>query len=86
MDGWIDGWMGGWVGRKGEYTMSLSRQVVGRHMLPKWRSGKESACQCRRHRDADLTPGWEDLLEEEMVNCSSILVWKISWTEELGGL
>ena len=28
--------------------------------------------------------GWEDLLEKEMANHSSILVWKIPWTEEPG--
>ena len=28
----------------------------------------------------------EDPLEEEMVTHSSILAWKISWTEEPGGL
>ena len=26
--------------------------------------------------------GWEDSLEEEMATCSSILAWKIPWTEE----
>ena len=30
--------------------------------------------------------GWEDPLEEEMATCSSILAWKIQWTEEPGGL
>ena len=30
--------------------------------------------------------GWEDPLEEGMATCSSILVWKIPWTEEPGGL
>ena len=30
--------------------------------------------------------GWEDSLEEEMVTCSSILAWRIPWTEEPGGL
>ena len=28
--------------------------------------------------------GWEDLLEEEMATHSSILAWKILWTEEPG--
>ena len=27
--------------------------------------------------------GWEELLEKEMATHSSILAWKISWTEEL---
>ena len=30
--------------------------------------------------------GWEDLLEKEMATHSSILAWKILWTEEPGGL
>ena len=30
--------------------------------------------------------GWEDPLEEEMATLSSILAWKIPWTEEPGGL
>ena len=30
--------------------------------------------------------GWEDPLEKEMATHSSILAWKISWTEEPGGL
>ena len=30
--------------------------------------------------------GWEDPLEEEMATQSSILAWRIPWTEETGGL
>ena len=30
--------------------------------------------------------GWEDPLEKEMANHSSILAWKIPWTEEPRGL
>ena len=30
--------------------------------------------------------GWEDPLEKEMATHSSILAWKIPWTEELGRL
>ena len=30
--------------------------------------------------------GWEDPLEQEVATRSSILVWKIPWTEEPGGL
>ena len=30
--------------------------------------------------------GWKDPLEKEMATHSSILAWKISWTEEPGGL
>ena len=34
----------------------------------------------------DPSLGWEDILEEEMAIHSSILAWKIPWTEEPGGL
>ena len=30
--------------------------------------------------------GWEDPLEEGMAMYSSILAWRIPWTEEPGGL
>ena len=30
--------------------------------------------------------GWEDPLEKEMATYSSILAWRIPWTEEPGGL
>ena len=30
--------------------------------------------------------GWEDSPEKEMANYSSVLAWKISWTEEPDGL
>ena len=45
--------------------------------------GKESACSAG---DRVRSLGWEDALEKEMATHSSILAWKISWTEEPGGL
>ena len=30
--------------------------------------------------------GWEDPLQEGMANHSSVLAWRILWTEEPGGL
>ena len=30
--------------------------------------------------------GWQDPLEKEMATHSSILAWRIPWTEEAGGL
>ena len=30
--------------------------------------------------------GWKNLLEKEMATCSSILTWRIPWTEEVGRL
>ena len=37
-------------------------------------------------RDEGSIPGWEDLLEKGMATYSSILAWRIPWTEESGGL
>ena len=36
--------------------------------------------------DMGWSLGWEDPLEEEMATHSSILAWRIAWTEEPGGL
>ena len=48
--------------------------------------GKESACNAGDTEDAGLIPGQEDPLEEGMATLSSILAWRIPWTEEPGGL
>ena len=32
------------------------------------------------------SPGWEDFLEKEMATPSSILSWRLPWTEEPDGL
>ena len=44
---------------------------------------KESACNAG---DLGSTLGWEDPLEKEMATHSSILTWRIPWTEQPGGL
>ena len=36
-------------------------------------------------RDTGLIPGFERSLRKEMATCSSILAWKVPWTEEPGG-
>ena len=45
--------------------------------------GKASACNAG---DPGSISGSEDLLEKEMATHSSILAWKIPWTEESGRL
>ena len=45
--------------------------------------GKASACNAG---DPGSISGSEDLLEKEMATHSSILAWKIPWTEESGML
>ena len=48
--------------------------------FPGGTSGKELACQLQFQ-----SLGWEDALEEEMATHSSILAWRIPWTEEPDG-
>jgi len=50
--------------------------------LPRWLSGKESTCQCRRCRRQISSLGQWDPLEEEMTTHFSILAWRIPWTEK----
>ena len=48
-------------------------------------SGKEPAFQCRRLKRHGFNPlGQEDPLEEGLTIHSSILAWRILWTEEPG--
>ena len=51
--------------------------------FPDGSDGKESACNAG---DLGLIPGKEDPLEKEMATHSSILAWRIPWTEEPSGL
>ena len=73
-----------WMGLK-----RLSRQTDGKFSylgLPRWLSGNESTCQCRRLKTPSWSLGWEYTLEAGMTIHSSIPAWKIPWTEEIGGL
>ena len=54
--------------------------------FPVGTSGKEPACQCGRYETRVQPLGQEDPLEKEMATHSSILAWKIQWTEEPGRL
>ena len=55
--------------------------------LPRWLSGKEPTCQCRRQRRCGFDPWIRKIpLEEELLTHSIILAWKIPWTEDSGML
>ena len=53
-------------------TSSLVAQMV-KHLPVVWETWVQSL-------------GWEDLLKKEITTHSSILAWKIPWTEESGRL
>ena len=42
--------------------------------------------QSEIHENCVRSLGWEDPLEKRMANYSSILAYRIPWTEEPGGL
>ena len=47
---------------------------------------KNPPTNVRDIRDVGQSLGWEDPLEEGMATHSSILAWRIPWTEEPAGL
>ena len=50
-------------------------------------SGKKPACRCKRQKRRGVRSlGREDPLEEGLATHSSILAWRIPWTEEPGEL
>ena len=55
-----------------QFMASLAVQMV-KNLPAMWESWVQSL-------------GWEDILEKEMAPRSSILAWKIPWTEEPGRL
>ena len=48
-------------------------------------AGKESACNGAMGETWVQSLSWEDPLEKGMATHSSILAWRIQWTEEPGG-
>ena len=61
--------------------------VLGRCGFPGGTGGKESALQCRRHKETwAWSLGWKESLEKKMAIHSSIPAWRIPRTEEPAGL
>ena len=54
--------------------------------FPGGTSGKEPSCQRKRHETRVQSLGQADALEKGMATHSSILAWRIPWTEEPGKL
>ena len=75
-----------WGHKESDMTERLSLSYTLRS-FPSGTSGKESACHCRRHKKQQIRSlGQEDPLEEGIATHCSIPAWRISWTEEPGGL
>ena len=57
--------------------------------FPGGSDSKEPTCYCRSHKRRETqvqSLGWGDSLEKEVTIHSSILAWRIPWTEEPGRL
>ena len=55
--------------------------------FPGGTSGKESSCQCRRHKRSRVNPwGGKEALDKEMAAHSRTLAWRIPWREKPDGL
>ena len=67
-----NGHCGTFKGSPGDPEASLVAQTV-KNLLPMQETQVQSL-------------GWEDLMEKGMTTHSSILAWKIPWTEKPGGL
>ena len=84
------GFTGYWIFMLYSRTLLFIHSIYnGLHLLiPNWASlvaqtVKKSACNAG---DPGSILGWEGPLEEGMATHSSILAWRIPWTEEPGGL
>ena len=53
--------------------------------LSRWLSGKESACQCRRHKKGGSIPGWGRNAGVRNGNPLQV-TWNVPWTVEPDGL
>ena len=76
-----------------------STELISHHQLEELRKSQKETPHVRASLVAQLVKnlpamqetrvralGWEDPLEKEMATRSSILAWRIPWTEEPGGL
>ena len=70
-----------------EFCLGLEKWLDANLGFPGGAGGKESACQWRRSKRYGFHPWVGKILwKEEMATHSSILAWKIPWTEEPGRL
>ena len=81
------------LGTRQALTLLLDLSGPGAHFvfnslgLPRWLLGRRTCLPMQEMQEMWVwSLGWENPLEKEMATCSSILAWKIPWTEESVGL
>ena len=93
--GWMVGWLVGWGAKSPHQASCQSKWIEGCELAGVWgSSGISQLAQrsgiCLPAQEPQETRIWctgrEDLLEEETATHSSVLAWKILWTEEPDGL
>ena len=62
------------------------KKKLFRKRISRWHTGKESACQYRKCKRLSSIPRWGRSPGGGNDSHSSILAWKIPWTEKPGGL
>ena len=69
-------------------NLQNSEELVSSHSVcgPRWLNDKESAAMQKLQEMQVLSLGGEEPLEEGKATHSSVLAWRIPWTEEPGGL
>ena len=68
------------------YSLNMNHLVSLQNLgFPGGTGSKEPACQCWRHKRQGSDP-WVGKILWRMTTHSSILAWRIPWTEEVGGL
>ena len=73
-----------WPRHSNQHILSQLVQSLG---FPGRSSGREPTCPCRRPQRYGFDHWFrKNPLEKEMATHSSILAWRIPWTEEPGGL
>ena len=75
--------MGCWAEFKQIKNYIFANTYVG---FPGGASGREPACQCRRCKRCGFDPWVGKIPWRGMTTHSSILAWRIPWTEEPGEL
>ena len=95
---WVNSGSWWWTGRPGvlrfmgswrvghDWATELNRSLIIQDEFPGWLRVKNPPVMQKTQETQVLSLGWEDPLEEGMTAHSSILAWKIPWTEEPGRL
>ena len=64
-----------------KYSTKKLEDASTEYGIPRWCSGEELTHQPKTQETQVGSLGWEELLEKEMATDSSVLAWKVPWTD-----